>query len=93
MVLHVAHNLHAAGSPMQRLPYLQQHTFAVLLPLMIPKTQLLNVLGFEEFFSCLVMFLLFRCAMVESIQFDGKPRGRTIAVDEKFSPLDVADEI
>jgi hypothetical protein len=52
---------------MERLPDCQQHPITVFSPLIIPKSQLLNVLGCEPPFPFLVAFFLFGQAVLKAI--------------------------
>ena len=85
MVLNLAHDLHATGAAMQRVPDFQQHTFPVVPPLPIPETQFLNVLRGQKLFTDLVALPLLRQPMLKTIQFHRQPRRRTVKVQTVFS--------
>jgi len=85
MVLNLAHDLHATGATMQRVPDFQQHTFPVVPPLPIPETQFLNVLRSQKLFTDLVALPLLRQPMLKTIQFHRQPRRRTVKVQTVFS--------
>jgi len=55
---------------MQRIPNLQQNTFAIAPPLTIPKPQHFDVLTSEQFFTGEIALKLDRRAMHKSIEFD-----------------------
>src|SRR5439155_851695 len=70
LVVQLAHYLSATALALKCMPDLQQHALAVLMPLVIPKSQLLNVPRQKKLFSRNVMSHLVRQTMSETIQFN-----------------------
>jgi hypothetical protein len=80
LVLRHSHNFNAAGSFMEGIPYIEQHPFTVAPPLVVPETQFMNALAFEEFLSCEIMLPLQWQTMRETVQLNRQLRQRTIEV-------------
>ena len=81
VILLFAHHLDAPRPPVQRFLYLQQHPFAIGVPLMIPKSQHLDVLLGEELFPFFVALDVPGEAMLRTIQLHRQPRHRAVAVE------------
>src|SRR5436190_2871015 len=56
MILCLPHYSDASCSMMQRVPDAQQHAFTIVPPLMVPESQLLNVLLRQKLFALFIMF-------------------------------------
>lgn len=54
---------------MQRIPYFQQHTFAVFPPMTVPKSQFFDALRRQIPFALRIMLLVFRQAVLETVEF------------------------
>lgn len=80
MVLNLAHHRDTTGSTMQCFPDLQQHAFAVLVPLMIPEAEFLDALFTQKLQSHGIMLNLFRQAVLKAIQLNGQLCRRAIEV-------------
>jgi len=99
IVLRFAHHLRAASAPVQGLPDVCQHTFAVPVPLVIPEARYLDAGFGKELFADFISHQILRQAVLRTIQFDGKPRSRAIKVEvvtvywmlaAKFEPRETA---
>ena len=77
---------------MQRIPDFEQHTFAVLLPLMIPEAQFFDAGSRKKLFAFLVMPLLFRQTVLKAVEFDGQLCGRTVNIQRVDSHRMLAAE-
>src|ERR1035441_3409580 len=80
LLLHIFHHLHAACPMLQRIPNGEQTTFTISLPLMIPKSQFLNVLFLQKNAACLVMLHLLRQAVLKTVKLHVQPRRRAIVI-------------
>jgi hypothetical protein len=65
---------------LQRIPNGEQTTFPVFPPLMIPKSQFLNVLFLQKNAACLVMLHLLRQAVLKTVKLHVQPRRRAIVI-------------
>ena len=75
MIRDLSHDLDTARTAMNGMPDFQQHTFAILPPLMIPKTQFLDAFPSKKLFALFVAPPLARHAVLKAVQFNRKPRG------------------
>jgi len=53
--------------------------------LLVPKAQFLNAIRRQNFFAFLITLVLFRQAMLKSVQFNGQSCGRTIEIEKIIS--------
>ncbi len=93
LILQLPHYLHAASSSMQRIPDLEKHSFPVLPPLMISKTQLLNSFAIQKSFSGQVALPLSGSAVFEPVQLDRQSRQRAVEVQVIFPERMLATEL
>ena len=84
MILCLARNSNTADSPMQRLPDVHQHTITIFVPLMIPKSQLLDALYGQKLFPLFIMHTLLRHAVLKAIKFNGQFCQRAVNIQEVF---------
>jgi hypothetical protein len=92
IVFHLPHHLQAARAPLQHVLDLPQNTFPIAAPLMIPKAQLLNVLGGQELLSRRVMCLLPGKPVFKAVQFHGQPSCGAIEVKKVATERMLASE-
>jgi len=92
LVLRLPDHLDTACSLMKRLPDLQQHPFAVLAPLMVPKPHFLDSLGFEKSLSTQVALPLAWQTVPKAVQFDRQPGHWAIKVQKVASPVMLTSE-
>jgi hypothetical protein len=72
--------LHTTRPALQRIPNGEQTTFTVFSPLMIPKSQFLNVLFLQKSAARLVMLHLLRQAVLKTVKLDVQPRYGAIEI-------------
>jgi hypothetical protein len=82
LLLRVFHHLHATSPALQRIPNTEQTTFTICSPLMIPKSQFLNVLFFQKSATRLVVLHLLRQTVLKAVKFDRQSRRRAIEVQK-----------
>ena len=80
MILLFPHYRHAAHPPMQSLPNFQQYPLAICPPPMIPESQFLNSLGFQQLLPRLIALYLCGQPMLVTIQLNREPSERTIKI-------------
>ncbi len=71
MILRLPHHRYTTSPTMQRIPDFEQHTFAILLPLMIPEPQFFDAASRQKMFTFFIVPLLFRQTVLEAVEFDG----------------------
>ena len=76
------HHLHAARPALQRIPDCQQTSFTILLPLVIPKSQFLNVLFLQKSAARLVVLHLLRQTVLKTVKLHVQPRRRAIEIQK-----------
>jgi hypothetical protein len=74
-------------------PDFQQHAFPVAPPLVIPKAQVLDVVGGEARCARAVAPPLLRQSVLETVQFHGQAGRRTVEVETVFSAWVLAAEL
>ncbi len=79
-LLRILHHLHTARPALQRIPDCQQTSFTILLPLVIPKSQFLNVLFLQKNAARLVVLHLLRQAVLKTVKLHVQPRRRAIEI-------------
>lgn len=93
VVRDLPHDLHTAGAPVKGAPDFQQHAFPVAPPLVIPKTQFLDVVGGDVCLACAVVPPLFRQPVLETVHFQGQAGRWTIEVEVISSERVLAAEL
>jgi hypothetical protein len=82
LLLHILHHLHTTRPALQRIPNGEETTFTVFSPLMIPKSQFLNVLFLQKCAALLVVLHLLRDTVLKTVKLDVQPRCRAIEIQE-----------
>jgi len=85
MVLQFPQYRHTSGPATQSIPDFEQHPVAIFPPLMIPEPEFLNAESLKKLCALLIVPLLLRQTMLETVEFDGQFRGRTINI-KKVNP-------
>ena len=80
LFLRIFHHLYAARPALQRIPNGEQTTFTVFPPLMIPKSQFLNVLFLQKRATRLVVLHLLQQAVLKTVKLHVQPRCRAIKI-------------
>jgi len=86
LLFRIFRHLHAACPALQRIPNGEQATFTVFPPLMIPKSQFLNVLFPQKSAALLVVLHLLRDTMLKTVKFHIQPGGGTVKI-QNVNPL------
>ena len=72
MVVCLSHCRHTTNSSVQSIPDLQQNTFTILLPLIIPKAQFFDSFSSEKRLTLRVPLTLHLLALLEAVKLNGK---------------------
>lgn len=82
MILFLTRDAHTTGPPVQRFPNFQEHSLAILAPLMIPEPQLFDALCRKERSAFLIALQLLRHSVLKPVQLHGQLRRRTVKIQE-----------
>src|SRR6266511_2764866 len=84
MIRDLSHDLDAARAAMQGMPDFQQHAFAIIPPLPIPKPQFLDAFHGQKLLARLIALPLPGHAVRKAVQFNRKPGGGTVEIEKIF---------